>query len=88
MTTLEKAVKRFGAEHQARKLCEECGELMTAVMHCLESRDSADHVAEEIADVTIMMEQMLIAFGIRQARVNWWRDTKLERLEARLENHD
>ena len=88
MTTLEKAVKRFGAEHQARKLCEECGELMTAVMHCLESRDSADHVAEEMADVTLMMVQMRIIFGVSEEDIDKWMAYKLERLRERLENHD
>lgn len=84
MTTLEKALKHYGVDAQILKLCEECSELITAIAHCREKRDKASHVAEEIADVSIMLEQMRIAFGIGANEVNRWIEDKLERLEERI----
>lgn len=84
MTTLEKALKHFGTNAQILKLCEECAELITAINHCKDGRDKASHVAEEIADVSIMLEQMRIAFGIGANEVKRWIEDKLERLEERI----
>ena len=88
METLKNAISAFGADAQITKLCEECAELMTAVIHRRAGRDTNDHVAEEMADVTLMMVQMRIIFGISEEDIDKWMAYKLERLRERLENHD
>lgn len=86
--TLNNAISTFGADAQITKLCEECAELMTAVIHRRAGRDTNDHVAEEMADVTLMMEQMRIIFDVSEADVDKWMEYKLERLRERIENHN
>lgn len=88
MTTIENAISTFGENAQISKLCEECAELVTAVLHRRDHRDTNDHVAEEMADVTLMMVQMRIIFGISEEEIDKWMAYKLERLRERLENHD
>lgn len=43
-----------------------------------------DHVAEEIADVRIMLDQLCMIFDI-EARAGQWRYHKLQRLKERLD---
>ena len=45
---------------------------------------NADHIAEEVADVRIMLDQVCIMFGI-EFRAMRHRTEKLERLQRRLE---
>jgi NTP pyrophosphatase (non-canonical NTP hydrolase) len=77
------AVGRYGARAQLDQLQEECTELATAVSHERRGRAGSDHeLAEEIADVTIMLCQarMLVPQGLIDAALK----TKLLRLEARI----
>ncbi len=88
METLERAISTFGADAQITKLCEECAELVTAVVHRRDHRDTNDHVAEEMADVTLMMVQMRIIFGIDEREIDKWLAYKLERLRERIASDD
>ena len=68
---------------------EECAELIQAINKWRRAqnresiKDAVDHLAEEAADVIIMMEQIKIMVG--EPKVNWWIEFKLQRLEERLE---
>lgn len=84
MDIFDRALEKFGIEKQIIKLCEECAEMETAIMHFREGRDTSDHVAEEIADVTIVLEQIMRAFSITEKQLSEWLDFKLNRLEGRL----
>lgn len=88
MTPTRKALEVYGLDAQIIKLSEECGELLSAVSKCRSGRDTADHVAEEMADVLVMMDQMQIAFGITEKTVFDYVEKKLERLEKRLADCD
>ena len=73
------AVKHFGKEKQKMKFVEEVGELLVEI-----GRDSFDRshkrlIAEEIADVTIMLRQLQIIFDCRR-EVQECIDWKAERL--------
>lgn len=59
------AVTRFGSEHQIRKAAEELGELIQALMRYGNGEPVVGNVAEEIADVEIMLEQLKIILGER-----------------------
>lgn len=52
------AVQKFGQDSQINLLFEEMAELQDAVCKQRRGRDSVDHIAEEIADVEIMLEQL------------------------------
>ena len=80
---LHKAVEHFGADHQLNKLTEEVGELLVAVAHWRIGKDSANHVAEEIADSIIMLKQAAIILDI-EADVEQWQMDKLCALEKRV----
>lgn len=63
MTIYEKAVSHYGAENQVRKSVEELTELSIALQHSLDGRGNLDNIREEMADVSIMLEQLEIIFG-------------------------
>ena len=92
MTYIEKdetcrmALKHFGAEHQMLKMVEECNELANAMMHYIDNRATADEVITELADVAVMLNQMVIAFGIPQTEEEIER--KYARLKGRIENDE
>lgn len=80
---LHKAVEHFGADSQLNKLTEEVGELLVAVAHWRIGKDTANHVAEEIADSIIMLKQAVIILGI-EADVEQWHMDKLAALEKKV----
>lgn len=82
----EKAIKAYGAESQTWKFLEEVAELQDAICKRCFLRDSVEHVAEEIADVTIMLEQLRIIFGVNDL-VCECMDRKVERLKEKLEEY-
>ena len=55
---LLEAIKKFGAEAQEKVAIEECAELIQAITHKHRGRDH--NIAEEIADVEIMLKQLKI----------------------------
>jgi NTP pyrophosphatase (non-canonical NTP hydrolase) len=81
---LLQAVEHYGAKNQAGQLMGEMGELAAAVtQHFFQGRDRAKEIAEEIADVQIMLEQMILHLDIEE-EVARWRSSKLKRLESRM----
>lgn len=73
------AIKTFGWDNQRIKLLEEMGELIRAVCKFELGQCSVEHVAEEVADVEIMLEQLKQYYQIR-GEVKTFRGRKLERL--------
>ena len=66
----------------------EYNERSVAVRRVMETKwergvDNTDAIAEEIADVYIMLNQMEILHKVED-RVMWWFNAKLARLECRL----
>ena len=78
-----KAIDSWGQLPQIDMVFEECGELTTSLARYLRGRDTADDVITEIADVSIMMEQMAVLFGKEQFEKE--KERKLQRLKERLE---
>lgn len=84
----ELAIKTFGADKQTDVAIEECSELIKAI--CKYRRGSekepaqVSHIAEEIADVQIMLEQLNIIFNCPN-EVAIYRGAKLARLKDILE---
>jgi NTP pyrophosphatase (non-canonical NTP hydrolase) len=82
-TVLHEALEVFGAEAQTKKLFEEVGEMLEAVCKCSDGRDTVQHLAEEIADVRIMLDQMCILHNC-EGLAKAFRTEKLVRLYERL----
>ena len=70
------AIRHFGTGPQRDKAIEELSELIRALARC----DNPDNIAEEMADVRIMLDQLEIIFGNREA-VKIWELRKLRRLD-------
>lgn len=81
----EKAISKYGVNKQIWKFMEEVAELQEAVCKYLSGRIGFgfDNVAEEIADVTIMLEQLRLLFDCNDL-VNEYIDKKVERLQHNL----
>ena len=77
------ALEHFGASNQILKLFEEMAELQKEV--CKHEQDfcNLEDLAEELADVSIMLEQMEILFQVEEL-TEQIRLEKLERLEGRI----
>lgn len=91
---LQRAIKHYGTHNQMLKCIEECGELSRAVSRILTELSSGDGVTteesmanlqEELADVSIMVEQMIMMFKFEKD-VNQYRAFKINRLKERLEH--
>lgn len=79
----KKALDKWGKIPQVIILFEEMAELQKELSKNLRGKDNIDSIAEEIADVEIMLEQMKLLFEI-DLDVRKHKMFKLERLEERL----
>lgn len=77
------ALEKWGGEAQTRKLSEEMAELWVEICHIQLGRGETDKLAEEIADVRIMLDQMEILFAC-EGKARDMMEQKLERLAGRL----
>ena len=80
--TLEKAIAHYGAKQQIIVAIEELSELQKELCKFLRS-NKTDDINEEIADVEIMLEQMIMIFSSRES-IDRWKRYKIERLDKRM----
>ena len=83
MTILAAAIEHYGSDLQQLKAIEELSELIRALARA----DDADNIAEEMADVRIMLDQLEIIFG-NHLEVRRHEIRKLKRLDARVHAAD
>ena len=82
--TYKNAIKYWGKELQLGMLTEEVSELMIAINRYRRGRETnKNKIAEEIADVKIMLEQIQVMFNITS--VNQWHEQKLLKLKRLME---
>lgn len=74
----------MGAEAQICMVFEEMAELQKELCKSLRRKENKSEIAEEIADVEIMLEQMKILFDIEEG-VKKHKEFKTSRLKDRLE---
>lgn len=79
---LAMAVKEFGKENQILQAVEEMAELTHALMRHVRGDVHVENVVEEIADVQIMIRQMVMIFG--EAEIAQMTHGKMRRLSYRL----
>ena len=79
-----KAVETFGVEIQQIVAMEELGELIQAISKRARGKDNRDNLAEEIADVEIMLEQLKHCYGCH-IQANDHKRRKLDKLKSMVE---
>lgn len=82
-----RAINYYKANNQMRQLLEEMSELQKEVCKYLRGRDTVEQIAEEIADVQIMLDQMILIFSCG-GKVQAARSFKVHRLAERLNGGD
>lgn len=81
--TIENAVGFFGVESQTIKAVEELAELSVELCKALNGQASIHDIVSEIADVSIMVAQLKIIYGVGLVDIQM--DIKLRRLKAMIE---
>ena len=81
--TLGTALSFYGRELQQVIAIEELSELQKELCKSLRAGADRPHIAEEIADVQIVLEQMMMLYECRED-VAIWRQKKVARLRERL----
>lgn len=83
--TYAEALATFGPNIQLVVALEELSEVQKEICKALRGGASVYHLAEEVADATIMLEQVRQIFGIND-EVCRAMDAKVLRLQQRIEN--
>lgn len=83
---LQRALDTYGSTLQIAMVFEEMSELQKELCKYLRGKYSPANIAEEIADVEIMLEQMKMLFCCTDDVRNE-RRRKVERLKDRLDKH-
>ena len=87
--TYTNAMLAFGERNQLIVAIEELSECQKEICKILRGGDGLRNLAEEIADATIMLEQIQLIFSINDCVCNFM-DEKIKRLEDRVKwsNHE
>ena len=80
----KRAIETFGADKQMVVALEELSELQKEICKCMRGNINMEHMAEEIADVLIMVEQLQQIF-LLQDPVGDQGGKKIARLAVRIE---
>ena len=78
-----KAIAKYGADTQMTVAIEEMSEVIKELCKLQRGIGNRDHLAEEIADATIVLEQMRMLFNLNQAVCDKM-DEKIERLQRKV----
>lgn len=78
-----KAIAKYGADKQMTVAIEEMSEVIKELCKLQRGIGNRDHLAEEIADATIVLEQMRMLFNLNQAVCDKM-DEKIERLQRKV----
>jgi NTP pyrophosphatase (non-canonical NTP hydrolase) len=80
MNVIVEAIETFGKDNQCRIAIEEMSELTKEICKNFRGAPNVDHIAEEIADVKIMLMQLELIFDCTDKVIDW-QDFKMRRLE-------
>lgn len=84
MTVFEKAIETYGKDLQKQVAIEEMAELTKEICKDFRGKGNREHILEEIVDVSIMLEQLQIMYGISSSEMLRAVVSKVKRLEERL----
>jgi hypothetical protein len=80
---IRSALRTWGIQHQAVVAIEEMSELQKELCKLMRGLIDLNHIAEEVADVEIMLAQIKEAYNLYHS-VDTHRYFKLQRLDARI----
>lgn len=80
---LQQAIDRYGMDAQLKMVLEEMSELQKEICKFWRGKDNLEQIAEEVADVEIMLEQVKMIFQIEDI-VDDYIPKKISRLRDRL----
>lgn len=83
-SVLHEAISVYGINSQLWMAVEEMSELTKEICKERRKKSSLEKITDEIADVTVMIEQLKMIFGISDDMVNARIQYKVKRLESRL----
>lgn len=81
---LEKAIKVYGKDLQKQVAIEEMAELTKEICKDFRGKGNREHIIEEMADVCIMLDQLMIIYDIETNEMLDEIDIKTARLEERI----
>lgn len=82
----KKAINTFGESAQMIVALEECSELQKEISKIIREKGDLENLAEEIADVEIMLEQLKLIFTLHD-KVVTKKGEKIERLKRIIEKY-
>lgn len=80
---LQNAIDTYGKDAQEWMVIEEMSELAKEICKNKRGKDNQKEIAEEIADVKIMLAQLEMIFGIQKETERFYK-SKIDRLNQRL----
>lgn len=83
-TVIQKAIDTYGYDLQKQVAIEEMSELTKEICKDFRGKDNKDNIIEEIADVDIMLTQLMIIYNIKPYELDEVKTNKLVRLSERL----
>ncbi|EFW24189.1 hypothetical protein [Solobacterium moorei] len=86
--TYKQAIETYGVRMQKLMAIEEMSELTKEICKDFRGLLDREHLIEEMADVMIMLDQMLLLYKISGEEVGLMRIKKVERLKERLEKQN
>lgn len=81
---LQKIIDHYGHRSQKEMLFEEFAELQKEVCKELRGKGNKDHIAEELADVYLMLQQLQLMYGITDGKIELEVQKKIERTLDRI----
>lgn len=81
-----RAINKWGVEAQCDQAVEECAELIASLKHLKRGKVSEDELIDELADVYLMLGQLIYMFG--EDKLNAAVDRKIVKLEKLLVEND
>ena len=82
---LLKIIKYYGKKEQKLKAVEELSELTAEIMKDVNKGNNDDYVLEELADVWVMMNQLIIIYGFTDEEIKEIAKEKVVRTLERID---
>jgi len=83
----DRAIKTYGIDAQLDQTIEEAAELIVAINHLRRNRVDQSELITELADVSIMIEQIVYGYNLYE-KVDNEIDFKMARLEQRMDKRE
>ena len=83
-TIIQKAIETYGADLQKQVAIEEMSELTKEICKDFRGKGNREHILEEIADVQIMLYQLMAMYNISELELAITLGLKTTKLDERL----